>query len=391
MTEPKRVLLLIETAKAYGRDLLEGIGRYAMAHGHWSLYVEERALHDPQPNWLAKWKGDGIIFRSFSAAMVEAIQFCGVPSVETHSQIAGHGFPLVYADEKTIARIAVDHFLQRNFQNIGFCSISEDRWVQWRRNAFVENLKTRRLTCHLLSAKSSEGRSGWEEQLQQLAAWVRQLPKPVAVLAANDVCGMRLIDACRLVNIAIPEQVAVLGVDNDAVLDTLTSPPMSSIDPNAARIGYEAAVLLDDLMHGIAQPQNPIFIEPAGVVARQSTDVSAIEDPELAAALTFIRHNAMRGIVVEDILSFLSISRATLERRFTRSIGRTPKEEIVRVQLEHVKRLLTLTDDSLMEIADLTGFKTCSHLSVVFKRNTGLSPNQFRMHCQEGRLKTPPQ
>jgi LacI family transcriptional regulator len=390
MAEPKRVLLIIETAKAYGRDLLEGIGRYAMAHGRWSLYVEERALHDPQPNWLAKWKGDGIIFRSFSQAMVEAIQCCGVPTVETHSQIVGHEFPLVYADENAIARIAADHFLQRQFQNIGFCAISEDRWVQWRRNAFVTHLKTRGLTCHQMSAQESKGHTGWDEQLQQLAAWVRQLPKPAAVLAANDVCGMRLIDACRMAGIAIPEQVAVLGVDNDAVLDTLTSPPLSSVDPNAARIGYEAAVLLDDLMHGLPQPKSPIFVEPAGVVARQSTDITAIDDPELSAALTYIRHNAMRGIAVENILSFLSISRATLERRFTRLLGRTPKEEIVRVQLEQVKRLLTLTDDTLSEIADLTGFKTNSHLSVAFKRNTGLSPMQYRLHYRESGSRNPP-
>jgi LacI family transcriptional regulator len=384
MTESKRVLLIIETAKAYGRCLLEGIGLYAMAHGRWTMYVEERALHDPQPDWLANWKGDGIIFRSYSMPMVEAIKRCGVPTVETHSQIIGHGFPLVYADEEAIARIAVEHFLQRHYQNIGYCSITEDRWVQWRRDAFINHLKNEGLSCYLMSAQSSEGRSGWEEQLQQLAAWVQKLPKPIALLAANDVCGMRLIDACRLANIAIPEQVAVLGVDNDVVIDTLTSPPMSSVDPNAVRIGYEAAVLLDNLMHGITQPLNPIFIEPAGVVARQSTDITAIDDSELAAALTFIRHNAMRGITVEDILSFLSISRATLERRFTRYLGRTPKEEIVRVQLEQVKRMLSLTDDSLSKIADLTGFKTCSHLSVAFKRNLGMSPTQFRLKYQAG-------
>ncbi len=317
--------------------------------------------------------------------MVEAIRSCGVPTVETHSQIIGHGFPLVYVDEEAIARIAVDHFLQRHFQHIGFCSITEDRWVQWRRNAFVAQLKRRGLSCHLMSAQSNEGRSGWEEQSRQLAAWARRLPKPAAVLAANDVCGMRLIDACRLANIAIPEQVAVLGVDNDAVLDALTSPPLSSVDPNAARIGYEAAVLLDDLMHGFAQSQNSIFIEPAGVIERQSTDVTAVDDPELAAALTYIRHNATRGIAVENMLSFLSISRATLERRFMKLLGRTPKQEIVRVQLDQVKRLLTLTNDSLTEIADLTGFKTGSHLSVAFKRNTGLSPIQFRAHYRAGR------
>jgi LacI family transcriptional regulator len=387
MPEPKRVLLIIETSKAYGRELLEGIGRYAMAHGRWSLYVEERALHDPQPDWLARWKGDGIIFRSYTKAMVDAIKRCKVPTVETHSQIIGHGFPLVYADEEAITRIAVEHFLQRQFQNFGYCSLTEDRWVRWRREAYIKHLDKRGASCHLMSAQGDERGSGWNQQLRKMAAWVRRLPKPVAVLAANDVCGMRLIDACRLANVAIPEQVAVLGVDNDVVLDALTSPPMSSIDPNAARIGYEAAVLLDSMMHGVAQPQKPIFIEPAGVVARQSTDVTATVDTELATALTYIRHNAMRGLVVEDILAYLSISRATLERRFAQLLGRTPKEEIVRVQIEQVKRLLTLTDESLTDIADHTGFKTCSHLSVAFKRNVGMPPTEFRERYQAGNIK----
>ena len=153
---------------------------------------------------------------------------------------------------------------------------------------------------------------------------------------------------------------------------------MSSIDLNAPSIGYEAAALLDRLMSGVPAPHDPILIEPAGVVARQSTDITAVNDADLAEALSFIRRNALAGITVQDVTEHLCISRATLERRFARQLGRTPKEEILRIQLDQVKRLLERTQHPLYEIAELTGFKTASHLSVVFKRVFRCSPSQYR-------------
>jgi len=170
----------------------------------------------------------------------------------------------------------------------------------------------------------------------------------------------------------------VLGVDNDTVLDPLTAPPMSSIDLNATRIGYEAAALLDRLMAGEPKPEAPVFIKPAGVVVRQSTDIFAVKDPEVASALSYIRRHATEGIKVADVLEHLCLSRATLERRFAVAIGRSPKDEICRVRLEQVKQLLALTDYVLPQIAKLTGFKTAAHMSVVFKRQAGVSPSQFR-------------
>ena len=378
MPQPKHILLLVETSKAYGRALLRGIGLYAMAHGRWSLYVDERGLDDRQPSWLKGWKGDGIIFRSFFSAMVDAIRAIGVPAVDTNSGVAGHGFPLVYPDEEGTAQLAIDHFRGRRFEHFAFCAIEEAPWVQWRRQFYVSCLQRHRLPCHTVSVGAAQGRSSWDRQRSQLAQWVRGLPKPVAVLAANDVCGMRLIDACRCAEVSVPEQVAVLGVDNDTVLDMLTSPAMSSIDLNVQQIGYKAAALLDRLMRGEPKPEVPVLIQPAGVVTRQSTDVFAVDDPGVADALSFIRRHAQDGITVADVADHLSISRATLERRFADEMNRTPKNEITRVRLEQVKQLLTLTEHTLPQVAELTGFKTASHLSVVFKRETGLSPTQFR-------------
>ncbi|WP_044300937.1 substrate-binding domain-containing protein [Rhodopirellula sallentina] len=384
MTRVPRILLLIETSKAYGRRLLEGIGRYAETHGRWSMYVEERGLHDRQPAWLKSWQGDGIIFRSMAPSMINAIRTSNVPAVDTNSKITDHGFPLVYADEQAIARVAVEHFRGRGFVNVGFCAIENDPWVTLRHDAYQAETTRHGFHCHCWLAPKANAGHGWERQSRQLSSWVDGLPKPIAIFAANDVAGMRLVDACNRADVAVPEQVAVLGADNDEVLDMLTSPPLSSIDPDAARIGFEAARLLDRMIRGEPWPAEPLLIVPAGVVSRQSTDITAVDDPQLAVALTFIRHHACDGISVDDVTRVVDVSRATLERRFASHLNRTPKEEIFRVRMEHVERFVTRTDDSLAEIAGRTGFATASHLSTAFKRTFGKPPNDYRKDANRG-------
>ena len=377
MSSVRHVMLIVETSKVYGRGLLDGIGRYAMAHGQWSLYVEERGLDEEPSRLLRSWKGDGIIFRSTSRAMVQAIRRKGVPAVDTNSAVIGHGFPLVYADEDHIARLAVTHFLERRFEHFAFCSVEGPRWVQWRREAYLRELARLGLQAHLTGMEIPAELS-WDQQHRRLTAWAAELPKPIGVLAANDVCGMRLIAACRTAGIRIPEQVAVLGVDNDEVLCRLTSPPLSSIDPDSPAIGHRAASLLDDLMRGVAAPTEPIWVPARGVVTRQSTDTLAIQDDDLVQAVAFIRELACQGIAVEDVVRAVGVSRATLERKFAACLQTTPRRAILRVQIDRIKCLLTESDCSLDQIAQRTGYKTQSHLSVAFKRETGLTPGEYR-------------
>ncbi len=377
MPAQRHVLLLIETSKVYGRGLLDGIGRYATAHGPWSLSVEERGLYEAPSSWLRSWRGDGVIFRSTDAAMVRAVRRLGVPAVDTNSSVVGHGFPLVYADEDRIAQLAVAHFLERRFQHLAFCSVETQRWVAWRREAFLREVARLGLTAHVFET-SAPSDVRWQRQQQRLATWVAALPKPVGILAANDVCGMRLIGACRNAGLRVPEEVAVLGVDNDEVLCRLTSPPLSSIDPDSPTIGYRAAALLDALMQGAPPPADPIWVPAHGVVARQSTATTAIADQDLVRALSFIRERACTGIDVADVVQHVGVSRATLERKFDAMLGTTPRQAIMHVQMERVKLLLAETSWPLERIAAATGYKTQSHLSVVFKRVAGLTPGAYR-------------
>jgi LacI family transcriptional regulator len=218
---------------------------------------------------------------------------------------------------------------------------------------------------------------GWLYE-EDVAHWLQTLPRPVGLMACNDTRGQQVLNACREVGIAVPDAVAVVGVDNDELVCELCDPPLSSVVPNTRQIGYEAAALLDRLLRGEKPPRQLVWIPPLGIVTRRSTDILAIEDRDIAAAVRFIRDNACNGITVAEVVRRLPLSHATLERQFHRYIGRTPKAEIIRVQLERVKQLLAETNLSLKEIASQTGFTHTEYLSALFKSKTGQTPGQCR-------------
>jgi LacI family transcriptional regulator len=209
-------------------------------------------------------------------------------------------------------------------------------------------------------------------------AWVRTLPKPVGVMACYDIKGQQLLDVCRDLGIAVPEQVAVIGVDNDVRLCRLCTPTLSSVVPDTRRAGYEAAQLLDRMMAGEKVSAEGILIPPAGIAKRRSSDTSAIQDPDIVAAMRYIREHACDGITVADLLKIVPLSRRMLEYRFQKLVGRTPHAEILRARIERTSRLLRETKLPLEQIASRTGFAQANYLCVAFKKHVGLSPNAYR-------------
>jgi LacI family transcriptional regulator len=230
-----------------------------------------------------------------------------------------------------------------------------------------------------LIAASEDNELQWEDAMVR---WLRLLPKPVGLMACNDLRAHQVIMACDESRLAVPEEVAVIGVDNDEAICGLSRPPLSSVEQNPEKVGYEAAALLDRLMQGETLPGERIIVEPRGVVARQSTDVVAVADADLAATLHYIRERACNGLTVEDLVARMAVSRRTLERRFMTILGRSPKDEIARVQLGHVKRLLDMTDYPLAKIAQLTGFCYVESMCVLFKKTMGVTPGQYRGQSQ---------
>lgn len=373
------VALVIETSNAYARGLLRGVMGYVREHRPWSVFLQEQGRGASPPAWLARWKGDGIIARVENEAIAEAVQKTQRPVIDTSAARLLPNTAWVETDDLAIARLAAEHFLERGFKRLAYCGDRSFNWSNWRRDEFIERLRQRGLACEVFdTTPSAATQQSVDRERARLTKWVASLPKPIGVFACYDIRGQLLLDICRELGLAVPEEVAVLGVDNDEVLCDLSTPSLTSIIPNARRAGYVAAELLDRLMSGDAVPPEPHLIEPLGIATRQSTDVLAIEDREIAAALRFIREHACDGIQVQDVLAHVPLSRRVLESRFRKSIGRTPHDEIVRLRIERVKELLSETDLPLVTIADRAGFVHVEYLTVAFKREVGVAPSAFR-------------
>jgi LacI family transcriptional regulator len=392
VTKRLHVALLIESSRGYGRGLLHGIAEYVRGHGLWSIYVHRHHLYDAPPDWLRDWRGDGIIARVENQKLARAIRARKVPAVDLRGRLSGIGMPAILTDDEAGARMAADHLVERGFRQFAYCGFVGTHYSDERSHCFRAALDKAGFPCSTYQPPRHL-RGGNTEKMEQqgliyeedLARWLAGLPKPVGLMACNDARGHQVLNACRELGIAVPDEVAVLGVDNDDVVCDLCDPPLSSVVPNTQRIGYEAAVLLDKMMAGEAPPEQTIYISPLNIVTRRSTDVLAIEDPDIAAAVRLIRERACSGLTVEDLLAQVPLSADVLERRFQRLLGRTPKAEIVRVQLQRVKQLLGETELSLKQVAVRAGFTYTEYMSAVFKCKTGVTPGRYRAQARQGK------
>jgi LacI family transcriptional regulator len=379
MNKIPHVALLIETSRTYTRKLLRGVKRYMSEHGPWSVFMELRALDSRVPPWLRNWHGDGILSRSYGQEMVDAISATGVPAVELRASKLRHRMPFVGVDNHALGQLVAEHLLERGFRNFGCYEIDIESFFEERRDNFVQTLAVRGFKCDCYrSAERSEQPSQWERQQAELIDWIKSLPKPAGIMACTDQLGFWLLDACSRAGIAVPEEVAVVGVEDDEALCEMATPPMSSVQFSAVRTGFEAAALLDRLMQGESAPTEPMLIAPIGITTRGSSDVVAIEDPLVAKALRYVREHARDGIKVDDISAAVGMSRSTLERRMRRLLGRSPQEEITRVKLNHVRELLVETNLSLEKVAQRAGFAHVQYLVELFRTHFDMTPGQYR-------------
>jgi LacI family transcriptional regulator len=381
MKERPAVALLIETSNAYARGLLEGITSYVRAHDPWSIYLPEQGRGAAPPTWLARWRGDGMIARIETEEIAAAIRRAGVPVIDVSAARLEPTVPWVETDDAAIAQLAAEHLLERGFRHLAFCGETRFNWSKWRGEHFIRHVRQAGFDCHVYQSPGRGGRGRtWDEEHQALLAWVRALPRPVGVMACYDIKAQQLLDACREAGVMVPEELAVIGVDNDCLLCNLASPPLSSVIPDAPRAGYLAAGLLDHLLAGGSVAAEAHLLAPLGVATRQSTDIFAIDDRDIAAAIRLIREHACDGLNVAELLRSVPLSRRVLEARFRKAIGRTPHEEILRVKIARVKQLLVGTSLTLPAIAQRTGFPHAEYLSVAFKREVGQSPRDFRVN-----------
>jgi len=377
-----RVALIIETSNAYGRGLLHGIKAFVREHPHWSVYFAEGARLDRPPPWLARWRGDGVIARIETKAMARAVRAAGLPTVDVSAARLLPGLPWVETDDVAIAGLVADHLRACGLRHFAFCGVRGFNWSRWRGEAFAAAVRQLGHACAMHQHPAPDDpAASWDAEQDALAEWLRSLPKPVGVMAAYDPVGQRLLAACVAAGLAVPEEVAVVGVDDDELLCELADPPLTSVAPDTRRTAYAAAHLLDALIAGrVAVPAGAaaVRVPPRGLVARRSTDVTAVDDPRLAQALRLIRDRAGCGLGVADLVAAAGMPRRTFESCFRRQLGRSPHAELARWRLARVSDLLRDTDLTLDAIAEQCGFAHAEYVSALFKRSTGLSPRDFR-------------
>jgi LacI family transcriptional regulator len=381
-----RIALLIESSRTYGRGILRGIARYAHVHGPWSFFTMERDLHGGVPTILKKWKGDGIIARIENRGMAAKLRKLGCPVIDVLGQAALLGVPSFDTDAAAVAQMAVNFFQKAGFQHFAYAGYPGIPFSEKRRVAFARFLQEHGHSLRVLPHAPVGGGAKHIQAIEQegisaegaIARWLQAQPRPLAVLACNDVRAQQVLNACREHGLRVPDQIAVMGVDNDDVLCALCEPPLSSIEPDAERLGYEAAELLARMIKGHGAVPANTQIPPARLIERVSTDFVAIEDPITVQAVRFIRDNIDRGIAVKDVTAHVQRSRTDLEQRFRRALKRSVRAEILRCRMDRVCALLRQTKLSLNEVAQRTGFSSAAHVCRLFHQRYKLSPTDFR-------------
>ncbi|MDO5554646.1 MAG: XylR family transcriptional regulator [Planctomycetia bacterium] len=316
----KHVLLVIETSRAYGRGIIEGVSRYVQERGHWLITFEEQGILTTVPDVVKTWRGDGIICRTGSSPLGEYIRSLQVPTVE----LLGDGVSSLSEVQSSAAatgQLAAEHFVHCGLTHFAYYTYGNTWWGEARGNAYENALRSQGYSCLRFESSTHTPKSSFpvwnEESKKDLVKWLRALPAPVGIWCAADTIAFHVHRACSELGLRIPDDVALLGADNDTHLCNVLTPQLSSVDPNSGRVGYQAASLLAQKMDRRKKmPELPLLVEPLGVATRQSTDIIAVDDPDMVRLERFLQTNACEKIGLIDIERELALSRRTAERRY---------------------------------------------------------------------------
>jgi LacI family transcriptional regulator len=374
-----RIGLLIDFGQGFCRGVLRGVKCFAETRPHWSLLplaANLQSIQELRARHLA-----GVIAYAGTEELFEAVNALHRPLVHVGDLAPDLPVAGVGVNDGLVGRVAATHLLERGFRHFGFVGHSFSAASLRREAGFRQALQEAGQGAGLYLEQSSETYestgSVWSLDAG-FRRWLLALPKPAGLFVYCDLWGAQLAEACHQCGLRIPEDVALVGVGNDEVVCDLSRPPLSSVAVPAERVGYEAAVLLDRLLGGEKPPIRPLLLPPHCVVTRQSSDMLALGDPDVAAALRVIHARGHHPLSVDDVLREVPVSRRSLERRFRKLLHRGLWEEIRRVRVERAKALLTESDLPMQDVAERSGFTDGKHLSVAFRQETGLTPTTFR-------------
>jgi LacI family transcriptional regulator len=393
-TGKSKVIVLLGTERGYRRRLLRGISSFFKLHGHWDVYLSQALSFSEIFKLMKGWNPDGLICDALPSAEMEKFLLLKIPVVamgmdHIRDEKIGHLVP----DNIQMGKMAAEYFLEKAFKSYAFCGYNflglpergRPSWSRQRLTGFWTALDEKGFSAAVhenpIEANlfhGDERKLYKEKDLAQIGNWLKELPRPVAVFACNDARAGDVITAAKLVGLEVPDQVAVLGVDDDEFVCDFFTPPISSIAYNIERTGYEAAQLLEKLIQDQKVDSLDIFIKPTHVTERQSTDSLQIEDPDVRSALRYIHDHSNRSLQIRDILEHVAISRRTLELKFAKTLGHTLHDEIHKGHLQQIKKLLTQSNIPIFDIARSLGYTSEQNISRLFRQAIGCTPREYR-------------
>lgn len=385
----KRVALAITAHEyAHGREKIMGIIDYYRKHSAWEIHRNELSQPYVMPESLAGWDGDGIVGEIYTDADAANLSALGIPLVNTSSSEIARDIPTVGVDNHAIGRMAAEHLVECKLDNFAFVGVVGLSHVRERYEGFVEVLDRDGNSCSLVQYQPTESSDDHvsEETVtpEQLMDALKELELPVGIMASTDRVGFAVLEACRRLGLRSPEDVALIGVDNDEMYCNLAYSSMTSIAPNARQVGFSAAAMLDKLMDGEELAESRILVPPKRIHFRNSTDMTRSEYPEVARALRFIRNHANEFIDVTNVLDVVPVSRRWLEMKFKDEVGHGIYQEIRRVHIERAKELLLATDWPVSRVAKESGFNNTERFDFAFQKLLGMSASEYRNRRDDG-------
>lgn len=378
-----KIALLFNANKVYDRQVVEGIGQYIQASQcTWDIFVEDEFIyHADTINHLSI---DGIIADFDDPQTAELLKYTQIPTVAvggSYKQVDFYPhFPYVATDNFALIELALSHLQKKGLSQFAFYGVqveSEKHWSKERKNAFISLMEKNHYPLFLYEGGQVDAKN-WLAEQEKLVDWLKSLPPHTGIIAVTDARARHLLQACEYSKIAVPEELCVIGIDNEELIQYLSRVSLSSVEQGTREIGYQAAKLLHRLLNGQKVSHTPILIPPTAVHSRNSTDYRSLNDPLVMQAMHYIRHRACQGIKVEQVLDYLKTSRSNLEQRFKNEMNKTIHQVIHEEKVSRAKNLLLQTDISIQEISEICGYPSIQYFYSVFKKDCGMTPKDFR-------------
>ena len=378
-----KIILLIDISEEYGQNLTKGIVKYSKKHGPWifckmPLFYREKHGVEGIVKFAKEWGADGIVAHLDNDQDIKIILDAGIHLIVEDFKERFDGISNITGGYFEAGQMGAEYFIKKGFKNFAFYGFKNIVWSRERFEGFQNYLLGQEFTVHHFEQDHLSAQALWFYKPSLLSQWLQSLPKPIAIMACDDERAQHITEACKQAQISIPDQIAVLGVDNDQMTCNLSDPPLSSISLDTEKGGYEAARLMDHLISNKKTEIHNILVKPTHIITRQSTDITSANDLHIAKALKFIHQNIDEKINVTDVLKEVPLSRRSLEKRFFDITGLAVYKYIYNLKIQKFAERLLETDKTVSEISMESGFAMSNNISRQFKQVKGCTPSEYR-------------